>query len=66
VATLVATGWHLGRCSRPSQEVVLFDVAAVTLNRYEADATVVIADRRTLASVGSRWPLDGEASLRVL
>jgi GAF domain-containing protein len=64
VATLVAEGagpaelftavaWEIGR---------LFDFAAVTLNRYEEDAVVVLADPLDSGfPVGSRWPFDGDS-----
>jgi GAF domain-containing protein len=39
----------------------LFDVAAVTLSRYEGDACVVLADPHDSDfPVGSRWPLNGD------
>ena len=69
VATLVAKGaapadvftavaWEVAQ---------LFDFAAVTLNRYEDDAVVVVADPHdTGFPVGSRWPFDGDSlSVRV-
>ena len=64
VATLVAAGagpaelftavaWEVGQ---------LFDFAAVTLNRYEEDAVVVLADPLDSGfPVGSRWPFDGDS-----
>ena len=64
VATLVAEGaapdelftavaWEVGQ---------LFDFAAVTLNRYEEDAVVVVADPLDSGfPVGSRWPFDGDS-----
>jgi GAF domain-containing protein len=64
VATLVAEGaapgelfnavaWEVGQ---------LFDFAAVTLNRYEDDAVVVLADPLDSGfPVGSRWPFDGDS-----
>jgi GAF domain-containing protein len=64
VATLVAKGaapgelfnavaWEVGQ---------LFDFAAVTLNRYEDDAVVVLADPLDSGfPVGSRWPFDGDS-----
>jgi len=64
VATLVAEGaapgdlftavaWEVGQ---------LFDSAAVTLNRYEEDAVVVVADPLDSGfPVGSRWPFDGDS-----
>ena len=64
VATLVAEGaapgelftavaWEVGQ---------LFDFAAVTLNRYEEDAVVVLSDPLDSGfPVGSRWPFDGDS-----
>jgi signal transduction histidine kinase len=64
VATLVAEGaapselftavaWEVGQ---------LFDFAAVTLNRYEENAVVVLADPLDSGfPVGSRWPFDGDS-----
>ncbi|HET6945638.1 MAG TPA: GAF domain-containing sensor histidine kinase [Gaiellaceae bacterium] len=64
VATLVAEGaapgelftavaWEVGQ---------LFHFAAVTLNRYEKDAVVVLADPLDSGfPVGSRWPFDGDS-----
>ncbi|MFL5962097.1 MAG: GAF domain-containing protein [Gaiellaceae bacterium] len=64
VATLVAKGaapgevfnavaWEVGQ---------QFDFAAVTLNRYEDDAVVVLADPFDSGfPVGSRWPFDGDS-----
>jgi GAF domain-containing protein len=64
VATLVAEGaapselftavaWEVGQ---------MFDFAAVTLNRYEEDAVVVLADPLDSGfPVGSRWPFDGDS-----
>ncbi|MFL5954650.1 MAG: GAF domain-containing protein [Gaiellaceae bacterium] len=64
VATLVAEGaapgdlfnavaWEVGQ---------QFDFAAVTLNRYEDDAVVVLADPLDSGfPVGSRWPFDGDS-----
>jgi signal transduction histidine kinase len=64
VATLVAVGaaptdvftavtWEVAR---------LFDFAAVTLNRYDGDAVVVLTDPLNSGfPVGSRWPFDGDS-----
>ena len=64
VATLVAEGAAPAELfTAVAMEVGrLFDFAAVTLNRYEEDAVVVVADPLDSGfPVGSRWPFDGDS-----
>jgi GAF domain-containing protein len=64
VATLVAEGAPPDVLFTAVAEEVarLFDIALVTLNRYEGDECVVLADPHGSGfPVGSRWPLDGES-----
>jgi GAF domain-containing protein len=64
VATLVAEGAAPGELfTAVAREIgQLFDFAAVTLNRYEEDAVVVLADPLDSGfPVGSRWPFDGDS-----
>jgi GAF domain-containing protein len=64
VAILVAEGTPPSILFNAVAEEVarLFDVAAVTLSRYERDECVVLADPQNSGfSVDSRWPLDGES-----
>jgi len=64
VATLVAEGAGPGELFNAVTWEVghLFDFAAVTLNRYEEDAVVVLADPLDSGfPVGSRWPFDGDS-----
>jgi GAF domain-containing protein len=64
VAILVAQGVPPSVLFNAVAEEVarLFGVAAVTLNRYEGDECVVLADPQDSDfPVGSRWPLDGES-----
>jgi GAF domain-containing protein len=64
VATLVAEGAPPAELFTAVAVEVgeLFDLAAVTLNRYEEDAVVVIADPLESGfPLGSRWPFDGDS-----
>jgi GAF domain-containing protein len=64
VATLVAEGAEPETLFTAVAVEVgqLFDFAAVTLNRYEENAVVVIADPLDSGfPVGSRWPFDGDS-----
>jgi PAS domain S-box-containing protein len=64
VATLVAEGAGPTELFNAVAVEVgrLFDFAAVTLNRYEEDAVVVLADPLDSGfPAGSRWPFDGDS-----
>jgi GAF domain-containing protein len=67
VATLVAEGAPpTVLFSAVAEEVGrLFGVAAITLNRYDGDSCVVLADPQVSGfPIGSRWPLGGDSLAR--